>query len=97
MIQINSIVEVSKLGRGRDGFLGQKPQRWILQDVHILTGGSMILVGRRINKKGQIIKRLNQTAFNYMTDGKMMWDSKEVGYWANDKALMKLNNNKEGE
>ena len=81
MIQINSIVEVSKLG--------QKPQRWILQDIRIMET-AMILVGRRINKKGQIIKRLNQTAFNYMTDGKMMWDSKEVGYWANDKALMKV-------
>lgn len=80
MIQINSIVEVSKLG--------QKPQKWILQDIRILTGGSMILVGRRINKKGQIIKRLKQTAFNYMTDGMMMWDSKEVGYWTNDRALM---------
>jgi len=75
MIKINSILEVTDTVTMAGD---EKRKRWVLQDIHILSGGSLIFIGRRINKKGEIIQRMNQTAFNYIIDGKMMWDVKEI-------------------
>ena len=70
MIKINSILEVTGID--------EKRKRWVLQDIHIISSGTVILIGRRVNKRGKIIDRLNRSSFNYITDGKMMWDSEEI-------------------
>ncbi|ANS03221.1 hypothetical protein [uncultured Mediterranean phage uvDeep-CGR2-KM18-C74] len=85
MIKVNSIVEVKKPYE-------KSPRKWVLQEIRITdTGEHAVLIGRRLNKKGEVIERLNQTIFNYMNMSAkgLMWPVKDVGTWMDGKAYIR--------